>query len=144
MIKDYGSKISWQRIKILEIQHFLALRGLSRAEIFRFENFHPQLKLAGVHMFSRGVQQISTGGTITNCVYPICFLQGYSWVCKGCTLVHHNLSYEYILEYFWDNETKFPKVCWLGITKVRQCWLVFSEVLTTMVHILNHQLNLHH
>ena len=73
-------------MKILEIQHFLGLWGLSRAEIFRFEIFHLQLKSAGLRMFSIGLHQISTGGTLTNRVYPIWFRQGYSWVCKGCTL----------------------------------------------------------
>ena len=73
-------------MKILEIQHFLGLWGLSRAEIFRFEIFHLQLKSAGLRMFSIGLHQISTGGTLTNRVYPIRFRQGYSWVCKRCTL----------------------------------------------------------
>ena len=58
-------------MEIPEIQHFLALRGLSSAEIFEFENFHLQLKSAGLRMFLVGAQQSSTGGTITNHVYPI-------------------------------------------------------------------------
>ena len=85
-IKDYGSKISWHRMKILEIQHFLELRGLPRAEIFKFENFHLQPKSARLRMFLIGLQQISSGATITKHMYPICFLQGSSWVCKRCTL----------------------------------------------------------
>ena len=54
-----------------ENQHFLDLRGLFRAEIFEFENFHLQLILAGLRMFWLGVHHILTVGTVINHAYPI-------------------------------------------------------------------------
>ena len=65
-------------MKILEIQHFSALWGLSRAEVFRFEIFYLELKSAGLHVLSIGVHQISTVGTLTNRVYHMRFRQGNS------------------------------------------------------------------
>ena len=57
-----------------ENQHFLDLRGLFRAEIFEFENFHLQLILAGLRIFWLGVHMNSEVAPLAKHVVSIWFL----------------------------------------------------------------------